>query len=366
MKKITCFIESLSAGGAQRQICYLANFLRIKHYEVTILTYHNDSFFADELKKNDIHIVNLENKNKLIKFKNLIYFLRNHPHDLVIAYLRNPSLIAEIAKLFQKKWKLIVSERNNHIDEKYLYLLIRRIFHLLADYVVVNSKTNLRSIIKKSPWLTKVSLIYNFTDLNYFIPKKDKHSSQNKTINFLGIGKYTYQKNILNLIKAFNIVKTVNPDIKITLNWFGDNFSNFNSKEYLKKVYSLIDQFNLKAIINLNGPTEEILDQYNSATAIILPSFYEGFPNVLSEAMACGLPILASDVCDNSLLVDSTNGFLFNPASPQDIANKIFKFCELSDENIDLLSINSRNKAKKFFDQKIFINEYLNIIRKLI
>ena len=195
---ITCFIDNLNAGGAQRQICYLASFLKKKNNEVTVLTYHPGDFFLDELKKNKIHHVNLQNKNKLLRTLKIIKLLRSSKHDIVIAYLRTPSIISEIASIFGKKWRLIVSERNNHINENYFINFIRRLMHLFADHIIVNSNTGYKSIKKNSAWLKKVSLIYNFTNLDYFKPKKNFLEKNKEKINFIGIGKYSDQKNIIN------------------------------------------------------------------------------------------------------------------------------------------------------------------------
>ena len=96
---ILCFIENLNAGGAQRQICSLANLLKENKNDVTILTYHGDNFYIKELNKNNIRLINLKYENKLLKIFKLIKFLKNSEKDVVIAYLRNPSLIAEISKL---------------------------------------------------------------------------------------------------------------------------------------------------------------------------------------------------------------------------------------------------------------------------
>ena len=205
--KITCFIDNLNAGGAQRQICYLAFLLKKKKYNVSILTYHSANFFAKYLKKYKIKHVIIKDKNKFLRFVKIVRYLRSSKQDIIIAYLRNPSLIAEIASLFKKKWKLIVSERNNHKNNKYFSNFFRRIMHLFADYVIVNSRTGYNSIRKKAPWLKKVSLIYNFINLNYFKPRKKIHNKNKKIINFIGVGKYSDQKNILNLVRAFNIVK---------------------------------------------------------------------------------------------------------------------------------------------------------------
>lgn len=79
--------------------------------------------------------------------------------------------------------------------------------HLFADHVIVNSNTGFQSIKKNAPWLKNVSLIYNYTNLDYFKPKKNLLDKNEEIINFIGIGKYSEQKNIINLIEAFNIVK---------------------------------------------------------------------------------------------------------------------------------------------------------------
>ena len=95
----------------------------------------------------------------------------------------------------------------------------------------------------------------------------------------------------------------------------------------------------------LNPATNKILDHYQISSALILPSIYEGFPNVVCEALACGLPVLISDVCDNHLFVDRNNGYLFDPNDPTDIANKIISFIKLESNKKNEMSINSRKKS---------------------
>ncbi len=59
-----------------------------------------------------------------------------------------------------------------------------------------------------------------------------------------------------------------------------------------------------------------------------MPSYFEGLPNAACEAISCGLPLIISDVCDNKILVDKLNGYLFDPYNPKDIAKKIISFCK--------------------------------------
>ena len=101
--------------------------------------------------------------NILVYLKKIDFFrfwalrkeLRKDHQDVVLAFLKTPSIIAEIASMPIANWGLIVSERNAYIDGSEKYLVWRRFFHMFADFVVVNSYTNQKLIERNSPWLMK-------------------------------------------------------------------------------------------------------------------------------------------------------------------------------------------------------------------
>lgn len=132
----------------------------------------------------------------------------------------------------------------------------------------------------------------------------------------------------------------------------------------MNRIRSLINLYSLDDVFILNPATQDILDKYQRSSAFILPSLYEGFPNVVCEAIACGLPVLVSDVCDNNIFVDQSNGYLFDPNDPLDIANKIISFYQLENKKKILMSINSRKKAELIFSKEKYINSHLKIINK--
>ncbi len=359
--KITCFIDDLNPGGAQRQIFYLAKLLKEQGHEIAILTYHNNNFYIKDIKKHDIKYFSITNKIKILKFYKVIKFLRNYNHDVVIAYLRNPVLLAEIASIGKKNWKLIVSERNAYINNDFFKLFVRRIFHLLADHIVVNSNTNKRLLNKNAPWLNRVATIYNYVDLDFFKPT-NKNYQCNKII-LLGVGKYSHQKNINNLIEAIKIIKNSNLSIDIKLNWFGDTLVSESKNKLIHDLKYKIEKYNLDSEISLYPATKDIINHYRESSALILPSFYEGLPNVACEAMSVGMPLLLSNVCDNNNLVDNfKNGLLFNPSDPKDIADKIVSFANLNINKKIQMGLYSRKKSLKMFNNDRFIEMYLNIL----
>ena len=177
----------------------------------------------------------------------------------------------------------------------------------------------------------KVKVIYNCVDLDYFIPSVEEHLENN--VKILIIAKYSIQKNILGFIDVINLIKMKKPYLQIQIDWYGDKV---NQKIKFENIYDIakrrIKKYKLNSYIKLNEPVSSVVKLYQNSSVFILPSFYEGIPNVVCEAMACGKPILISDVCDNRVFVkDGVNGFLFNPHSVKDMAEKIIKFTKLSD-----------------------------------
>ena len=108
----------------------------------------------------------------------------------------------------------------------------------------------------------------------------------------------------------------------------------------------------------------ELLHRY---PALIHPSLYEGLPNVVCEALACGLPVLASDVCDHALLVsEGERGFLFEPTFPESIAAAITKFSALSGEGRERLSRNARRYAEANLGVERMVSAYEDLFWQLL
>ena len=109
-------------------------------------------------------------------------------------------------------------------------------------------------------------------------------------------------------------------------------------------------------------PTININKELIKYDALILPSFYEGCPNAIIDAMYCGLPVLASDVSDNRIYLEHQNELLFDPYSIDDIILKIKYFTSLDLSELKSISQNNILKAKKYFDVDVMVNNYLKLI----
>ncbi|WP_287829122.1 glycosyltransferase family 4 protein [Bacteroides sp.] len=353
-KKILCFIDSLAPGGAQRQLVGLAVLLQSKGYSVEVLVYHDIPFYESYLLKNKVEIFKITGtKYKISRFLKIYKFIRKCQPDILISYLDVPSIMACFIKILYNKNKLIVSDRNTTQHLSYLQKIKFFLFKN-ADYIVPNSRSQELFIKTHYPKLSnKVCTITNFVDTSYF---KSKYRAQSNLCKIVCVGRVAQQKNIFKFIDAIKLVSEKN--FKVQVLWFGSQ-----SEDYFKICQNKIYELGLNHIFYFLKPTKRIVDEYNKADVFCLPSLYEGFPNVVCEAMSCGLPILCSNVCDNSDLVeDGLNGFLFSPLSSDDISKKIIKYIELSDIQKQQMSIESRRLAVAKFSSKRFIEKYLELI----
>lgn len=354
MKRILCITENLGSGGAERQLTGLAVMLKEAGCKVKFVTYIERQFYEPYLRDNAIDYELIANgRNKLSRLNSIRKILGEFKPDVVISFLPSVNMTMCLFKVLGYKFRLIVSERShtNTLTAKQ-----RLIFGLyrLADYVVANSYSETENIGKLAPALKpKLKTITNFVDTDKFCPPQNKKESDG-TINILSVGRIIPVKNILNYIRTIKFVIDSGCDIRAT--WVGTNYD----KDYSQQCVALIRELNLENRFIFKPQTENIIEEYQKADIFCLPSFYEGFPNVLCEAMSCGLPIVCSNVCDNPYIVeDCTNGFLFDPYSIEEMTTAIIS-CINADRQ--KMSKQNRDQSALNFSEKQYVKSYINLL----
>lgn len=359
MKRITCFIDSLGAGGAQRQLVGLAAFLKEQGYNVSVAFYHNNCFYEDWLQRSGVPYVYLKKAEKsLFRIWHVARYIRMTKVDVVISYLETPSICACVAKLFNHRFKLIVSERSTtqHTgrNERIRFNLFR-----VADHVVPNAfsqETYMRTTFPKLA--DKIVTIPNFVDLEHFVPPKERCRRQVPEIMIAA--SIWPSKNTLGFIDAVTALKAKGHRFHIS--WYGLNKKHV---DYINQCRQKIERLGVAEYIELKEKTTQIKECYQEADYFCLPSFYEGTPNVICEAMACGLPLACSDVCDNSkYVIEGENGFLFNPKETSSMVTAFEHLFALSDEDYGLYCRRSRELALQKLSKDNFIKAYIELIEQ--
>ena len=297
-----------------------------------------------------------EAANKYKRYFAIKRYIKEFRPDTVVSYSPSTSMITCLMKFLENKFKLIVSERNttqkNTWREK-----IRFFLYKWADVIVPNSNAQGRFIKENFANLSgKVKVITNFVDTDKFSSSGEEISIHDTT-NIVCVGRLVPQKNIIRFIES--VSRIVNDGHKIHIDWFGQNWGDNYSKEVKQK----IEGNNLCSIFEFHQASSCIEKEYQKGDVFCLPSLYEGFPNVLCEAMSCGKPVLCSRVCDNPTIVsEGENGLMFNPLDVNNMAEVIEKYINLSEEKKKDMAITSRKIAVDMFSKKSFINKYISII----
>ena len=358
MKRILLITENLGSGGAERQICGLAAMLSKAGYPCRLITYVENQFYEPYLRQ---HGVDYELVRELWDKKTRVFkvarYVRRYKPDVVISYLPSVNQTMCLAKLLFKA-KLIVSERNNNTgitrNDKIQFNLYR-----MADAIVPNSNSQGEFIRKNFPFLaSKVHPIINFVDVKRFTPSEVP--TQNDVPRIITVARYTQQKNVLTYMKAVRMVKEMG--LKVHFDWYGDKKHNASYYAEVEKEHRLLD---IADYLTLHEPNQKIEEEYRKSDIFCLPSLFEGYPNVVAEAMSCGLPVICSNVYENPYIVEEgVNGFLFNPEKAEDIANIVRQILSLSPEERRQMGKRNRQLCLERNTEETFFKSYVELIEK--
>lgn len=361
---ILLLIDSLAPGGAQRQICLLANGLAKRGHSVVLLTYHAIDFF-DHLLVPEVRLVRLGPHRKWQRVLLLRRAVRRERPEAVIAFLEASSLYAELGGLPWRNYRLIVSERN--LDTKFgRFFRIKTLAHLLADVVAPNSEAQAEILRRKAPWLRrKIRVVPNIVETDRFRPGDRPPPGPDEPFRVLTLGRYQEQKNGRILLEGF--AKALErSDRPLTLDWFGNRFYDEQgrpterSREY-QELCAHAERLGIADSVRLEGPVRDVEERFRHYNGFVLASRHEGCPNVILEAMASSLPVLATAVSDNGQIIeDGKTGFLFRPDDSSELSEKLLFMSGLSWRILLGIGCKGRKTILKKFAREIVVRNFEN------
>jgi glycosyltransferase involved in cell wall biosynthesis len=202
----------------------------------------------------------------------------------------------------------------------------------------------------------RISIVNNGTDTIFFAPKE---RNDLKEPYILYTGRLDSRKGLVDLIESAKYVCQEHSDIKFILTGKGPN------KKYLEQ---RINELSLNKNIYFAGFVDrsKLLEYYQNATIYVLPSYYEGLPTTLLEAMSCGIPSIATDVEGSSeLITDGETGLLVPPRNPKRLADAILRLLE-EEEFRQKLGDNARKHIVNNYDWEIITNKIEDIYKAAI
>ena len=329
MKSICFFTYNLTFGGAEKVVVYLANYFVLKGMEVTLLTISEGNDLQEAINP-EIKIICL-NKDKIINaIPSLIKFLKTNNVDNFVANIWPLTVVSSCIRLVSLKTKLLFIEhcnlseefRNQSVIFRFAQTASIRLFYRFAHEVIAVSAGVKEDLVKKGVKESKVSVIYN--PLEELKGSRTIESTKNieKWINskdkkLISVGELKKQKNFPNLIKAIGILQK-KYFIKLQLLILGDGPERKNIEEEISRQ-------KLEGILFLPGWVNDPVPYLYLADLFVLPSDYEGFGVVITEALSTGLNVVSTNCKSgpSEILKDGELGYLCRVNDPDDLAKSI-------------------------------------------
>ncbi len=308
--KIVIFIISLNKGGAERVITNLCNEYLTQEHQITIITCikARPQYPLDQRIR---HIcldekIGDETQNQIKRFikrrRRLKRILENLEMDVMLNMLPEPSFLALSLK---RKYKvpMIVSERcAPEVEYGFLpYKIMMRLLYRKADGFIMQTET----VKNYFPLAVRKKSVIIPNPVNREAVRESFEGERKKEI--VAVGRLAEQKNYPLLIDAFFSIHKKFPEHRLII--YGEGHLRNELETYIK----------LKGLQNrviLAGQKDDIFDRIYQSSLFVMSSDYEGLPNALMEAMALGLPVIATDCLGGgprSLIKNGYNGLLVRP-----------------------------------------------------
>lgn len=314
--KIMFYISSLGKGGAQRVLSVICDKLLEKN-EIFILvnTKSNISYpFSEKIKI--IELDKKRNKNPLFRnlkrVKQVKVWIKKIMPDVIISFLPVPSFISLYAK---RKMNIpcIVTDRNDP-NQEYKSMISQCLMKWLypqADGFIFQTKEQQQYFCKEIQ--EKSTIIFNPIKEEFLLEDEIPYKEKENVI--ISVGRLVRQKNQKMLINAFSNVLKKYPNYKLKI--FGEGIL----RQELQKQ---IEELGIQDKAFLCGISDNIKKELEKARIFVLPSDYEGMPNVLIEAMGTGLPVISTDCpCGGPKeLIDNFNNGILIPINDEDELTK--------------------------------------------
>ena len=365
MKIIYCTHSTYNPGGMERVLLNKVTYLsQLPGWEVAVVTtdqHQRPPFypFPEKVRMTDLEI-NYSEDNEKGAWKKITGYLRKrkeHKRKLTALLLKEKPDI--VVSLYPSESSFIPDIKDG--SKKVLELHYCKFFRLqygrkgLLGWIDKLRTRQDEQIVRR---FDKFVVLTN-EDRGYWgdlpnievIPNAAMHVSDaysdvmNKRV--IAVGRLDYQKGFDRLIQAWELVQHTGKFTDWKLDIYGQG-------EWQEMLQQMIDKAELQNTVCLNRPTKQIGEEYVKSDMLVMSSNYEGFPMVMIEAMACGLPVVSFDYkCGPKDIIQSgINGLLVPNGDIQALADAMMKVME-DEAYRKMLSLNARKVVDTYSEQAV-------------
>lgn len=329
---ISFFIGTLNVGGAERQLVVLAKGLAGLGHRVTVITIFPGGQIADELLQSPaVKLLSLwprRGGNVITRIFQLIIspvVLRRlvKGSDNLYSMLEITNFIAWLATRFEVEPVLIWGIRSSNMEGHWKMAVFDRMCALVSPTVkllIANSHAGLKCLLKRGYRPQRYLVIPNGIDTNRFQFNEELREKIRSEVGISSdqllvgiVGRLNPMKDHQTFLRAAALVVKEIENIRFLCVGGG-------AAGYLNELRALSKKLGLDSQVVWLGERKDMPAIYSSLDLLVSSSYGEGFPNVIGEAMACGVPCVVTDVGDSAKIVGCNNRVV-PPCDPKKLAN---------------------------------------------
>ena len=359
-------VQGLKVGGAEVLLLHYIKALGIDNYLHYIYCFGNNGHIRKKLEDLGVPVVFGPKRKSIINpvkfsisimflFKDLLRFIKKQDIQIIQSHLGHANhlgvavaMLANIPAFPTVHSTMAFIDRRRYWDPRiYFYRALNNIVYRSAVKIIAVSQ-EVKEIIRKEYRLSesnvvvlKNGIIFENSDKIPANIKFEFKLSRNCQV-LIGVGSLTYQKGFEVLIRAVDeLVKQGFDNLFVLIAGEGVE------RDHLE---DLIKSLSLSTYIKLTGLRHDIIELMQASDIFVMPSRYEGLSIAMIEAMACALPIVASDAPGLSdYIIYNQNGFLFPIGDHQEMALCIYKLLQ-DNELKNRLAKGSRESFENEYD----------------
>lgn len=329
--KILFLTRSLDHGGAEKQLVELAKGLHRKGYSISVATFYPEGVFEKDLREAGVPVKSLHKCGRWDVFFFLARLLRlliKEKPDVIYGLLPVPNVLITILKPLFPNTRMVWGVRSSNMDLTQYDWLARLVFRAecffarLADLFIVNSNAG-RNYYKNHGFPEdKMVVIPNGIDTDHFKPDFLSREAVRaewgikKGDKLIGlVARVDPMKDYPTFLKAAAMLSGEREDVRFVC--VGDG-----PDPYRLEFQRLSRELGLESRLIWTGSRGDMPAVYNALDILTLSSITEGFPNVIGEAMACGIPCVVTDVGDSAWVVADL-GIVVSPRDPEALAQAL-------------------------------------------
>ncbi len=366
--KILHFITGLSTGGAEMMLYKLVSRMNRDKFEIQVMSFTDIGPIGKRIQALGIPVEALGIKSGVpdprMVFK-LARWLKKYTPDLIQTWMYHSDLVGGLAAKLAGNIPVVWGIRHSNLDPEgnkrttiWTAKACARFSRWLPVKIVCCSEASKRVHIALGYDPDRMVVIPNGFDLNLFKPDleggtlvRQELCIPEDTMLIGMVGRFDLQKDHRNFIKAAALLHTETKDVQFLLCGDDITWGNYQLSSWIKDA-GWSEYFHLLGRRDNIPRIMTALDIASSSS-----SYGEGFPNVVGEAMACGVPCVVTDVGDSALIVGDT-GKVVPPKDPHALAGAWSELIKIGKDKRQKLGDNARLRIKENFSLPSVVKRY--------